>query len=325
MSETNLVNDVFWQYISSLLESINIRLLSIKNIAEKSKPIWLITTSQGKYVLKSNRQKTSWKSWLRKKILGSLGFDRECWFYKSIGPELPIIANSIVLDKNNILIELLPLKEGRRWEVEDNEWKVLIDSLLMFHWEVVPKNTSLRSYIHRWIYGPQGVAIRIGFLTVLKEYGLWTALMYIREITICISKQPKLPEQYLSHNDLMPNNILFSEDSSQAFFIDFQDVTKEARWPLYDIIRLSWHLKGVKGKGIDFDQIQEYCNGLPMAIKSKINMRVQLKFSLLLCVMHSIRWRKLHKQNYSELSNLLKDIITNNKKSEYYSSIMNSI
>jgi hypothetical protein len=52
---------------------------------------------------------------------------------------------------------------------------------------------------------------------------------------------------------------------------------------------------------------------------------VQLKFSLLLCVMHSIRWRKLHKQNYSELSNLLKDIITNNKKSEYYSSIMNSI
>ena len=309
------------------LERKRIRVVSCERLAGESKPVYKIVTEDGALVLKHNPKGSGLMARFRRLIFGSLGFDREIQFYQNASKAqcADYIAGYVASDPNNLLIELLPTKKGRAWAPRGQEWVVLANGLLSLHWKSGINDSGFRAFVHRSIYGPVGVALRIGFPCVRAEFGWWLALRYVMKLLNCIWKQPRLSRRHLCHNDFLPNNILFSEDSSEVFFIDFQDVTMSSRWPLFDLMRISWHIEISGDNGFDNEFIQAYIDGMDSDVRESLNFHAQVEFGLLICLVHSFRWRKLHGGDRSELTNSLLRLIVGDGANPVYLKIKNQL
>ena len=309
------------------LNKLGLRVLSCEQFSSELKPVFKIVTADAVFFLKHHPRTSGKLARLRYALLGSFGFDRERRFYENVSktPLAPYVATYFGSDQNNLLISLLPSKCGRNWVPEGDEWVVLARALLAFNWESGLSDSGFRNFVHRSIYGPTAVALRGGFAYVRDEFGVLTALRYILRVLDCIRKQPKLPKAYLCHNDFIPNNFLFSEDSSEVFIIDFQDITSGRRWPLFDLIRVIWHIEGNQHDGLKNIFFENYLNGLDAELMGGLNLRIQVQFSLLICLIHSLRWRKQNGVEEGPLRDQLLELIAGRGEEIYLQKIENSI
>jgi hypothetical protein len=183
----------------------------------------------------------------------------------------------------------------------------------MFHWETIIYDNGLLNFVHRCIYGVSGMAFRVGIPTVKKVLGIRASIRFAYEIIKCIRNQPKLPRTCLSHNDFLPNNLIFTENAFEIFIIDFQDITDESRWPFYDLIRLLSHLKGIIEPSLEKEIINSYLEKVPSDIIKSINIQNQVRFCMLKGFIHSIQWRLKNGHDSSEVVDYLKLILYNSE------------
>lgn len=311
----------------SFLAKQGIRAIGCERLAGESKAVFKVLTEDATLVLKHNPKASGLSTRLRRALIGSLGFDRERRFYENASKARCAnhIADYIASDPNNLLIELLPTKSGREWAPEGEEWDVLARGLLLLHWESGMNDSGFRAFVHRSIYGPVGVALRVGFPCVRAELGCWMALRYIVKILSCIWKQPKLPRRHLCHNDFLPNNILFSENSSEVFFIDFQDVTSSRKWPLFDLIGMTWHIEGCQLNGPENGFFEAYIEGLAPEVREHLNLKVQVQFGLLVCLVHGLHWLKLNGRDRSEPRDFLLQLIIGDAANPFHLKIKDQL
>jgi hypothetical protein len=309
------------------LKTIDINVQDVKRLTEDGKLLFLIKSNARQYVLKVNLPPTNFLGKIRRNLIGSIGFQKECLFYQNIkkfnsnGNYAEYFNN----DKYNLLIEFLPRNNSLYEDFKEKDWRLIILALSDLNWDMNPPDIGLKNRIHRIIYGPQGMAFRVGIPTVRRLLGLKASIRYGYEIIRCIIKQPKLTRKCLSHNDFLPGNFIFSEDFNKVFIIDFQDITVESRWPFHDLIRLIWHSTNNDQSSLRKEIINSYLQSFPSDIIHKINIEAQVRFCVLCCIIHSLTWRLNNGHNYSEQITFLRSLLYNNEMDNYSNSIVDII
>jgi len=309
------------------LKSIDIDILEVNKLTEDGKLLFLIKSKTRQYVLKVNLPSNRLVAKIRAKLIGSIGFQQECLFYKTIKKNdfWRNYPEYFYHNKYNLLIGFLPKNNVECIKYEIENWQLVIKTLSIFHWNTTLPNKGLKSFLHRVIFSPQGVAFRKGIPTVKKVLGLNASIRFGWEIILCIRQQPKTSRRFLSHNDFLCNNLMFSTDFSKVFMIDFQDITSESRWPLYDLIRLIWHGKSDFKIEIKKEIIKCYIENLPSDIVKSLNIEAQVRFCVLVCVIQSLQWSLNNGHNYSKQVTFLRSILRNNEINEYNNEIVDII
>ena len=309
------------------LKSIDVTVQEVNRLTEDGKLLFLIKSNSRQYVLKVNLLPTSFLGKILRNLIGSIGFQQECLFYKNI-KKFDFKGNYAKYfnsDKSNLLIELLPKNNFVLKDLNGNNWRLVGETLGMFQWNSKTLDRGLRSLVHRIIYGSQGVAMRVGIPTVRRVLGIKASIRYVYEIIRCIIKQPKLTRTCLSHNDFLPNNFIFSKDFKKLYIIDFQDITSESRWPFYDLIKLLSHLKGNIEPSLKKEIINSYLQNLPSEIINNINIQTQVRFCVLKGLIHSLQWRIKNGHNYCEQITFLRSMLYSNEMDNYSNSIIKII
>ena len=135
------------------LKSFDIDVQEVNPLTDDGKPLFLIKTNTGHFVLKTILPPTKLVDKLRSVLLPSLGFQQECLIYKKIhkfdciGNYAEYISN----DKYNLLIGFLPKNEVSYDKFKDEKWKLVIKSLSDFQWCNKFLDTSFKSGLHRFI------------------------------------------------------------------------------------------------------------------------------------------------------------------------------
>jgi hypothetical protein len=303
----------------AFIKKLSLDILDVKRLTNDGKLLFLIRTSTHQYVLKVNSSPTGLKSKIRFFFLPSLGFRKECLFYQTVNTSRSQghYAEYYSSDKHNILIGLLPKKNILKMDLDANHCRLIGNTLAMFHWETTIYDNGLLNFVHRCIYGVPGMAFRVGIPTVKKILGIRASIRFAYEIIKCIRNQPKLPRTCLSHNDFLPNNLIFTENAFEIFIIDFQDITDESRWPFYDLIRLLLHLKGIIEPSLEKEIINSYLEKVPSDIIKSINIENQIRFCLLKSLIHNIQWGLNNNYDSSEIVDYLKLILCNGELEDY--------
>jgi hypothetical protein len=300
------------------LNSLDLKLSSVKKLTNDKKLLFLVVSNHVSYVLKVSLPPINNFSLLRYMLLGSLGFQKECDFYKKISNHIhsgnyPAYVGH---DKYNLLIEYLPNTDFKSKDLSKSDWEKVGAALANFNYEIKLKSKSLKLSLHHLIYGPFGFVFVTGFPTVKRVLGTKSALSYVFEVLKGMLLQKKMPIKHVNHNDFMPNNFIFTKDS-KLYLIDFQDYTEGSKWPLHDLLRLLRSLHNNIDQNFIPVIIDSYLSNMPREVKFDMNVENQIRFSLLKSIIYSLLWRMNNGIDYSENKDFLSSFLKNKQLDEY--------
>lgn len=141
----------------------------------------------------------------------------------------------------------------------------------------------------------------------------WKCFMVVWK---CYRSQPRLNFDMLLQNDLGLSNIVTGRDK-RLYFIDFEDVIKESRWILCDIVDLSFNLNSL---AFDRFLFNSYLNRLSAHVSGLDNVSIvsQVRLALLRCIIFGLMSRKLSSSSKRGCEHFLCSVMLDDKAFHYW-------
>lgn len=256
-------------------------------VKQVGKGTYLVEEAERRYVLKLPVPPKNGVQRLAARVFGgNLKFRREVDFYRNLGKEEAFASLPLIWTDGRSYMLIAYLENGRvLWERPEGAAEKFVEALVEFQGAEVP---SGRSWLERWAlqfyFGVNTQVLRFaiktvrwsGFLTFPKVAGVLVGSWW---------RQGRNPASIQLHNDIL-YNILEGPDSV-GYLIDFEEVTRENRWFLIDVIEAAFDKEECT---VHWPLVFEYVEALRATgrITVPLDLYAQMRVALLFRVTHAI-------------------------------------
>jgi glycosyltransferase involved in cell wall biosynthesis len=283
------------------------------------KSAFLIVGENGRFVLKLPvPPKNSLQRVMHRLLGGNLKFRREADFYESIEAARPPYHSLPLIMTDGATYLLLRYVEGASpiWTRTPRKTRAFLDALVAFQNTLLPSRRSWRERKALQLYfGVNGQILRFA-ARIARETGWASLARVVRILWSGRCRQSALREPIHLHNDILYN--VLEDEEGKIFVMDFEEVTRERRWVLIDVIEAAFAKDTCT---VDQSLLIEYLTRLSARVGGcdRLHLPSQVRLALLFRVTHAIVSKSTAPEEKRRLLSFYRSVVLNDERfGEWY-------